>query len=231
AAPGALRLRRLRPAAAAGRPDLAKAGDRAVPVDAVRAAALLPVRARGGLAGARLRERVLRSLADDPARVPAGRDGAPGARAGAGVEAALRERRRPHPRALPAGRALVADGPRRGAGRRVPGGRRGACREHDPARERARRVPARVGKPLQSRRNSPTRELRLGPHTVRIAVVNGVPHPRVRLYRFGARVLAAGVLVASVAAVVAVIKNVPLHHSSSPPPTTAVKPNPWGVSQ
>jgi hypothetical protein len=38
-------------------------------------------------------------------------------------------------------------------------------------------------------------------------------------------------LVASVAAVVTVIKNVPLHDSSSPPPTTAVKPSPWGVSQ
>lgn len=58
-----------------------------------------------------------------------------------------------------------------------------------------------------------------------------MPHPRVRLYRFGARILAAGMLVASVAAVVAVVRNVPLHHSSPPPPTTAVKPNPWGVSQ
>ncbi len=38
-------------------------------------------------------------------------------------------------------------------------------------------------------------------------------------------------LVASVAAVVAVIKNVPLHDSSSPPPTTGQKSNPWGVSQ
>jgi hypothetical protein len=61
--------------------------------------------------------------------------------------------------------------------------------------------------------------------------VNDVPHPRVRLYRFGARLLAAGVLVASVAAVYTVIKNVPLHDSSSPPPPTVVKPNPWGVSQ
>jgi len=61
--------------------------------------------------------------------------------------------------------------------------------------------------------------------------VNDVPHPRVRLYRFGARILAAGVLVASVAAVVAVIKNVPLHGSSSSPPTTAVTHSPWGVSQ
>jgi hypothetical protein len=61
--------------------------------------------------------------------------------------------------------------------------------------------------------------------------VNDVPQPRVRLYRYGARILAAGVLVASVAAVAAVVKNVPFHHSSSPPPTTAVKPSPWGVSQ
>lgn len=60
--------------------------------------------------------------------------------------------------------------------------------------------------------------------------MNDVPHPRVRLYRFGARILAAGMLVASVAAVVAVVRNVPLHHSSSPP-TTTVKPDPWGVSQ
>ena len=42
--------------------------DRALPRDAVRAAALLPVRPRGGLARARLRERVVRPLADDPAR-------------------------------------------------------------------------------------------------------------------------------------------------------------------
>jgi hypothetical protein len=61
--------------------------------------------------------------------------------------------------------------------------------------------------------------------------VNDVPHPRVRLYRYGARFLAAGMLVASVAAVAAVIKNVPFHSSSTPPPTTAVKPSPWGASQ
>ena len=39
----------------------------------LRAAALLPVRARGGLAGARLRQRLLRPVADDPARGAAGR--------------------------------------------------------------------------------------------------------------------------------------------------------------
>jgi hypothetical protein len=59
-----------------------------------------------------------------------------------------------------------------------------------------------------------------------------MPHPRVRLYRFGARVLAAGMLVASVAAVAYVITNVPFDDSSSAPPATAGKPaNPWGVSQ
>jgi hypothetical protein len=62
--------------------------------------------------------------------------------------------------------------------------------------------------------------------------VNEVPHPRVRLYRFGARLLAAGMLVASVAAVAFVIKNVPFNDSSSPPTSPAAKPaNPWGVSQ
>jgi hypothetical protein len=61
--------------------------------------------------------------------------------------------------------------------------------------------------------------------------VNDVPHPRVRLYRFGVRVFAAGMLVASVAAVASVIKNVPFGDSGSSPPGTAVKPNPWGVSQ
>jgi hypothetical protein len=60
--------------------------------------------------------------------------------------------------------------------------------------------------------------------------VNEVPHPRVRLYRFGVRVLAAGMLVASVAAVVSVIRNVPFGDSSPSPPAT-VKPNPWGSSQ
>jgi hypothetical protein len=60
--------------------------------------------------------------------------------------------------------------------------------------------------------------------------VNEVPHPRVRLYRFGVRVLAAGLLVASVAAVASVIRNVPFGDSSPSPPATA-KPNPWGAGQ
>lgn len=58
-----------------------------------------------------------------------------------------------------------------------------------------------------------------------------MPHPRVRLYRYGVRVLAAGMLVASVAAVASVIRNVPFGDSSSTPPATAAKPSPWGVSQ
>ena len=49
-------------------PRAAEAADRALRHDAVRAPALLPVRARGGLARARLRQRLLRPLADDPAR-------------------------------------------------------------------------------------------------------------------------------------------------------------------
>jgi hypothetical protein len=58
-----------------------------------------------------------------------------------------------------------------------------------------------------------------------------MPHPRFRLYRYGVRVLAAGMLVASVAAVASVIKNVPFGDSSSGPPTSVVKPSPWGVNQ
>jgi hypothetical protein len=58
-----------------------------------------------------------------------------------------------------------------------------------------------------------------------------MPHPRVRLYRYGVRVLAAGMLVASVAAVASVIRNVPFGDSSPTPPATASKPSPWGVTQ
>jgi hypothetical protein len=58
-----------------------------------------------------------------------------------------------------------------------------------------------------------------------------MPHPRVRIYRYGVRLLAAGMLVASVAAVVSVIRNVPFGDSSSTTPATSVKPGPWGVSQ
>ncbi len=62
--------------------------------------------------------------------------------------------------------------------------------------------------------------------------MNEVRHPRFRLYRFGVRVLAAGVLVASVAAVASVVRGLPFGDSSSGPSPAAVKPqNPWGISQ
>jgi hypothetical protein len=62
--------------------------------------------------------------------------------------------------------------------------------------------------------------------------VNEVPHPRFRLHRFAARILAAGVLIASIVAVASVVRSVPFHDSGSPPPTTVVKPpDPWGASQ
>ena len=72
AGPGPLRLRRRRPAPPARATRPARAADRALRRHAVRAPALLPVRARGGLARARLRERLLRPLAHDPARLRAG---------------------------------------------------------------------------------------------------------------------------------------------------------------
>src|SRR5919198_947811 len=78
---GARGLRRLRPLPPARAARLLEAADRALPRDEVRAPPLLPVRARGGLARPRLRERLLRSLADDPARLEAGRGPARGARA------------------------------------------------------------------------------------------------------------------------------------------------------
>jgi hypothetical protein len=58
-----------------------------------------------------------------------------------------------------------------------------------------------------------------------------MPHPRVRIYRYGVRLLAAGMLIASVAAVASVIRNVPFGDSSPTPPATSVKPSPWGASQ
>ena len=61
--------------------------------------------------------------------------------------------------------------------------------------------------------------------------MNDVPHPRVRIYRYGARLLAAGMLIAAVAAVASVIRNVPFGDSSSTPPATSVKPGPWGAGQ
>src|SRR5204863_1843079 len=137
--PGPLRLRRLGPLPAAGRPDAPEAAARALPRDAVRAPALLPVRPRGRLARARLRQRLVRPLADDPARVAARRDAPPGAGAGAGLEAALRLRRRPHARALLPRCEVVAGRARRGAAgtaRRRSGGGGTA----DPARERTRAV-------------------------------------------------------------------------------------------
>src|SRR5581483_11036955 len=86
--PGALRLRRRRPAPALGPPGPAEAAARALPRHALRAPALLPVRPRGGLARPRLPQRLLRPLADRAARRPAGRGAAGGARAGAVLEAA-----------------------------------------------------------------------------------------------------------------------------------------------
>ena len=61
---------------------------------AVRAAALLPVRARGRLARARVRQRLSRRLADDPARLARGRDGARGARARAACPSSCTPRTR-----------------------------------------------------------------------------------------------------------------------------------------
>ena len=61
-----------------------------------------------------------------------------------------------------------------------------------------------------------------------------VPQARVRFYRLGARVLAAGVLVASFAVVASVITHLPWRNgSSSPPPVAAHKtsPGPWGARQ
>jgi hypothetical protein len=61
--------------------------------------------------------------------------------------------------------------------------------------------------------------------------VSEVRHPRVRIYRYGVRLLAAGMLVASVAAVASVVRNLPIGDSGSTPPAASVKPGPWGVSQ
>src|SRR6266511_3815086 len=85
---GSLRLRRLRPPPVACRPDLPEAADRTLPRDAVRVAALLPVRAGGGVARTRVRERLVRPLADDPARLAPGGTAPGSARARAGLEAA-----------------------------------------------------------------------------------------------------------------------------------------------
>jgi hypothetical protein len=62
-----------------------------------------------------------------------------------------------------------------------------------------------------------------------------VPQARVRFYRLGARVLAAGVLVASFVVVASVITHLPWRggSSSSAPPVTAHKTQPglWGAKQ
>src|SRR5205085_4972305 len=135
---GAHWLRRLRPLPPARPARLSEAADRALPRDEVRAPPLLPVRPRGGLARARLRQRLVRPLTDHPARVPSGGGAARGARARAGLEAPLRLRRGAHARALLPGREVVARGARRGA----PAGGRGGRRAGDPARERARALRA-----------------------------------------------------------------------------------------
>jgi len=59
------------------------------------------------------------------------------------------------------------------------------------------------------------------------------PDARVRISRIGVRVLAAGMLVASVAAVASIITHLPIGGGSStqtPPPVT-VPSSPWGASQ
>ena len=88
----------------------------------VRAPALLPVRARGGLARARVR-RTCSSTSRSRSRTSRG---PPTALAEAlelapGVQAAVRVGRRPHAGALPAGGALVARRARRRAARAAPG--------------------------------------------------------------------------------------------------------------
>jgi hypothetical protein len=59
------------------------------------------------------------------------------------------------------------------------------------------------------------------------------PDARVRISRIGVRVLAAGMLVVSVAAVGSVITHLPWlsHSSSTAPPTTSAHSSPWGASQ
>src|SRR5204862_3930210 len=100
----------------------------------------LPVRARSRLARARLRQRLLRSLADDPARRAPGRGVARGARARTVLEAALRLGRCANTGALPARRDLVA--------RRARGGPAGALRRsggsgtRDPGAECAHGLPS-----------------------------------------------------------------------------------------
>ncbi len=137
---GALRLRGLRPAPLALRPLVPQAARGAIPRDAVRAPPLLPVRPRGGLARPRVRERLVRPLPHDPARLAAGAGRSRRARARPRVEAAVRIRRRPYAGALLPRRALVAAGARRGAARAPARGRGGGGGAADPARDNARRL-------------------------------------------------------------------------------------------
>ena len=146
---GPLRLRRRRPVPPARRPDAASAARRALRDDAVRAPALLPVRPPGGLARARVRQRLPRRLADDPARVARGRDGPRGARARAGLEAPLRVGRGAHARAVLPRRDRLA----RRAGR---GARRGARARRGRA-GRARRCCARTRSRSTASTTSPSR--------------------------------------------------------------------------
>src|SRR5207248_2485712 len=105
-----LRLRRRGSLSPPCRSRAFEAADRTVPGDAVRVAALLSVRARGGLARARVWERVVRPFADDPARLASRGDGATGAGAGAGLEAPLRLRCRADAGALLPRGQMVARG-------------------------------------------------------------------------------------------------------------------------
>jgi hypothetical protein len=62
--------------------------------------------------------------------------------------------------------------------------------------------------------------------------MNEAPHARVRFYRLGARMLAAGMLVASVVAVASVIMHLPKDGSASTNSVTSRQStSPWGVRQ
>src|SRR5262249_28994715 len=152
---GALRLRRLGPRPAARGSGPPQAGARALRGDVIRAPALLPVRPRGGLAGARLRQRLVRPVADDPARLAAGRDGAPGAGARARLETPVCLGRGPDARALLPRGQMVAGGARRGAARGARRRRGRGSGTHDPAGKRAR--PLRVAADAKAAGNAETR--------------------------------------------------------------------------
>ena len=90
--------------------------------DAVRPAPLLPVRARGRVARARLPRRLLRPVADDPVRRPRAGDAARGARARARFEAPLRVGCRPGSGLYFLAAKRLAGGAGRGAARTAPAG-------------------------------------------------------------------------------------------------------------